>query len=68
MLCHKILDSLRKNYVEEFSRKSKLNEGKDVFIMDNEDELPTPEQVRRLETKIFLGCFKCNCCSIIIIL
>jgi hypothetical protein len=45
VLCNKILDSLRKNFVEEFSRKSNLNAGKDIFFMDNESELPTPEQV-----------------------
>ena len=45
VLCHKILDSLRKNFVEEFSRKSNLNSGKDIFVMDNQEELPTPEQV-----------------------
>ena len=40
-----ILDSLRKNFVEEFARKAKLANGKDIFVMDNENEMPTPEQV-----------------------
>jgi hypothetical protein len=44
-LCNKILDSLRNNFVEEFARNSKRPDGRDVFVMDNENEMPTAEQV-----------------------
>ena len=57
-LSNKILDSLRKKFAEEFSRKaSNLANEKDIFVMDNEDEMPTPEQVTHFKALHSLTCW-----------